>query len=113
MATKTNRAPWSGVDAFTPGVAQCPHRWVTHRVGDVVVACRDPDEPMTFCARCYVPRCTVRFNVPPASIGVKAAQLVILGIMPGFVACCEQPVYHVVPHVFRTGAGWHTIEIGA
>jgi hypothetical protein len=42
-------------------VEACPHhprhRWWTFRVGDVVENCYDPDERMTICAACYVPRC--------------------------------------------------------
>ena len=57
MSTKAKVAPWVSVDALTPGVADCDHRWVTVRVGDVVRSCYDPDEQMVFCARCYAPRC--------------------------------------------------------
>lgn len=42
-------------------VAACPHhpshRWWTFRIGDVVENCHDPDEMMTICRACYVPRC--------------------------------------------------------
>lgn len=33
------------------------HSWWTFRVGDVVENCYDPDERMTICRGCYVPRC--------------------------------------------------------
>lgn len=44
-------------------VQACPyhpeHRWLTVRLGDVLKpgACRDPEERMTFCVACFVPRC--------------------------------------------------------
>ena len=33
------------------------HRWWTFRVGDVVANCYNPNERMTICAACFVPRC--------------------------------------------------------
>ncbi len=35
------------------------HRWITVRLGDVIRegGCGNPDELMTFCVACYVPRC--------------------------------------------------------
>ena len=42
-------------------VQACPyhptHDWWTFRMGDVVEHCYDPDEEMTICRACYVPRC--------------------------------------------------------
>lgn len=44
-------------------VQACPyhpaHRWITFRLGDVLAegAMRDPDERLTICQGCYVPRC--------------------------------------------------------
>jgi hypothetical protein len=42
-------------------VAACPyhpnHKWWTFRLGDVVTYCHNPDQLMTICAACYVPRC--------------------------------------------------------
>jgi hypothetical protein len=33
------------------------HKWQTFRVGDLVEHCYDPDERLTICVGCYVPRC--------------------------------------------------------
>ena len=33
------------------------HRWWTFRLGDVVEHCHNPDQSMTICKACYVPRC--------------------------------------------------------
>lgn len=33
------------------------HSWWTFRLGDVVEFCYDPDEFMTICRGCFVPRC--------------------------------------------------------
>jgi len=42
-------------------VQACPHHpahsWWTFRMGDVVKYCHDPEERMTICRGCYVPRC--------------------------------------------------------
>jgi hypothetical protein len=42
-------------------VAACPyhphHKWWTFRLGDVVENCHNPDQLMTICKACYVPRC--------------------------------------------------------
>ena len=44
-------------------VEACPyhpeHHWITLRLGDVLLprVVRDPDELMTICRGCYVPRC--------------------------------------------------------
>lgn len=42
-------------------VQACPyhptHKWRRFRVGDLVEHTRDPDELLTFCVGCYVPRC--------------------------------------------------------
>lgn len=33
------------------------HRWTTLRLGDVLERVREPDELLTICVACYVPRC--------------------------------------------------------
>jgi hypothetical protein len=42
-------------------VQACPyhpeHRWWTFLLGEVLENTRDPEEPMTICVGCYVPRC--------------------------------------------------------
>jgi hypothetical protein len=49
-------------------VMACPyhpdHRWWTFRVGDVVEHCGNPDELMTICRACYVPRCGTTEDIP-------------------------------------------------
>lgn len=34
------------------------HEWITVRLGDVLEHPGNPDELMTFCKACFVPRCT-------------------------------------------------------
>lgn len=58
---KAKRSFWLDGGYDIQLVMACPHhpnhRWWTFRVGDVVENCWNPDERMTICAACYVPRC--------------------------------------------------------
>jgi hypothetical protein len=67
-------------------VMACPyhpeHRWWTFRVGDVVKNCGDPDERMTICRACYVPRCG----------------------STGDVDRCKLWRHHETEHVYESGA---------
>lgn len=62
-ASRSKRSFWldGGYDFDTvQGCVYHPHhRWLTIRMGDVLVegAYGDPDELLTICAACYVPRC--------------------------------------------------------
>lgn len=89
MSTLAPHPPWSGIDNNTPGVAQCTHRWVTHRVGDVVANCYNPNELMTWCARCYAPRCEAQWT---RSAGIMAPA--------GPRWRCTLPRHHRIDHSF-------------
>ena len=81
--TRAMHAPWAGLDAHSAGVAECPeHRWVTHRVDEVVFVIEATDARVTFCARCYVPQCNVTYRLPEA-------------IVP-----CARPLHHRHEHAF-------------
>jgi hypothetical protein len=58
------------------------HRWWTFRLGDVVENCHNPDESMTICRGCFVPRC----------------------IAGGHDNRCTMPRHHESEHVFESGA---------
>ena len=63
MATLAPRPFWLDGGYDFESVRACPyhpeHYWVTLRLGDVLVPerVRDPDEQLTICRACYVPRC--------------------------------------------------------
>jgi len=66
---KKARSPfWLDGGYDRDSVEACPyhpdHRWWTFRVGDVLENCRNPDELMTICAACYVPRCGATGDEP-------------------------------------------------
>ena len=68
MTLKAKRSFWldGGYDA--DAVAACPkapeHEWWTFRIGDVVENRWNPDELMTICRACYVPRCGTTADEP-------------------------------------------------
>jgi hypothetical protein len=59
--TRANVSFWLDGGYDFDSVQGCPyhpdHRWWTFRLGDVVANCHNPDELMTICRACYVPRC--------------------------------------------------------
>lgn len=99
------RVPGSGVKADRPfwldggydfdSVRGCrchpDHEWGTFRLGDILTdgACGDPDELMTFCVVCFVPRC---------------------GTTDDGVDRCKLWRHHETAHVFPNGA---MVEVGA
>lgn len=56
--TRTLVRIWDGLDAFTPEVRDCCHRWVEFTRGDVVINDLDAFSVVAFCAKCYVQRCS-------------------------------------------------------
>ena len=96
--TRAMHAPWAGLDAHSAGVVECPeHRWVTHRVDEVVFVIEATDARVTFCARCYVPRCEVTYRVSAAPSS--------FGTFPAAVLPCARPLRHRHEHAFWTPAG--------
>ena len=61
MTTKAKTSFWLDGGYDFESVVACPyhpeHNWVRIRVGDWVENCHDPDERLTLCVGCYVPRC--------------------------------------------------------
>jgi len=93
---KTDRPPWHGMDAASDGVATCDHRWVDHRLGDVLANTTNPNERMVFCARCYVPRCLVTGRRDNGG-GIMAPG--------GEIIRCQHPRHHNVDHLFVSADG--------
>lgn len=59
--SKTRHSFWLDGGYDFEDVRACPyhptHKWVTLRLGDVLLDPRDPEERFTICQACYVPRC--------------------------------------------------------
>lgn len=84
MPGRATRSFWLDGGYDVAAVEACPHhprhRWWTFRLGDVIEYTYDPDERMTICRGCYVPRCGIGEDDPDR---------------------CLLPRHHTEPHLYE------------